>query len=66
MIKMTVTFEMEEEELRDLFENCEIKFSKKKMKDLQWELDYNADSVQEQLEESFEEVVSEMIQEIFE
>ena len=66
MIKVTVTFEMDEEQLRDLFESNDIKFTKKKAKDLQEELDFTEDSVQEQLEEQFEEIVDELIQEIFE
>jgi hypothetical protein len=66
MIKLTLTFEMDEEQLRDLFESSEIKFSKKKAQELQDELEGTHDDVQVQLEDSFEEVVTDMIQELFE
>jgi protein associated with RNAse G/E len=66
MIKISVTFEMDEEQLKDLFESHEIKFTKKKGKELQHELEYTSEDVQIALEESFEEVVSERIQELFE
>jgi|tagenome__1003787_1003787.scaffolds.fasta_scaffold20814518_2 hypothetical protein len=66
MIKFVVTFEIEEEELKDLFESNEIRFSKKKAKELQEELNNTDVDVQETLEETFQEVVSEIIQELFE
>jgi actin-like ATPase involved in cell morphogenesis len=66
MIKITVVFEMEEEQIKELFEGNEIKFSKKKMKELQEDLEYTSESVQEALEETFQEVVEERIQELFE
>ena len=66
MIKITVVFEMEEEEIKDLFEGNEIKFSKKKLKELQEDLDDTAPDVQEALEETFQEIVEEKIQELFE
>lgn len=66
MIKITLTFEMEEEQLRELFESCEVKYSKKKANELQEELEGTHDDVQIQLEDSFEEIVTDMIQEIFE
>ena len=65
MVKITLTFEMEEEQLRELFERSEVKYSKKKAKELQEELEGTHDDVQIQLEENFEEIVTEMIQEIF-
>jgi hypothetical protein len=66
IVKITLTFEMEEEQLRDLFESCEVKFSKKKAKELQGELEGTHDGVQIQLEEPFEEIITDMIQELFE
>ena len=66
MVKITLTFEMEEEQLKELFESCEVKYSKTKAKELQEELEGTHDDVQIQLEDSFEEIVTDMIQEIFE
>jgi len=66
VIKLTVVFEIEEEELKELFESNEIKYSKKKAKELKEELEYTVESVQEALEETFQEVVSDRIQELFE
>lgn len=66
MIKITLTFEMDEEQLKELFESNEVKFSKKKGKELQHELEYNSEDIQIALEENFEEIVSENIHELFE
>jgi len=66
MVKITLTFEMEEEQLRELFESCEVRYSKKKATELQEELEGTHDDVQIQLEDSFEEIVTDMIQELFE
>lgn len=66
MVKITLTFEMEEEQLRELFESCEVRFSKKKAQELQEELEGTHDDVQIQLEEPFEEIITDMIQELFE
>jgi hypothetical protein len=66
VIKFTVVFEIEEEELKDLFESNEVKFSKKKAKELQEELNNTDVDVQGVLQEAFEEIVSETIQELFE
>jgi len=66
VIKFTVVFEIEEEELKELFESNEVKFSKKKAKELQEELNNTDVDVQEVLQEAFEEIVSEAIQELFE
>ena len=66
MIKITVVFEMEEEQIKELFESNEIKFSKKKLKELQEDLDDTTPDVQETLEETFKEIVEERIQELFE
>jgi len=66
VIKFTVVFEIEEEELKELFESNEVKFSKKKAKEVQEELNNTDIDVQEVLQEAFEEIVSETIQELFE
>lgn len=65
MIKLTFTVALDEEQLRDLFEEREIKFSKAKAKKLQKELDYNADDIQSVFEENFEEIVDETIEDMF-
>ena len=56
MIKFTVVFEMEEEELKDLFESSEVKFSKKKAKELQEELNNTDVDIHETLQESFKKL----------
>jgi hypothetical protein len=64
-IKLTLSFEIDEETLREVFENFELKFTKKKIKELQEDLDQNFDSVQVDMEERFQEVVEEWIQNYF-
>jgi hypothetical protein len=66
MLKLTFTFEIDEEQLREMFDSYEIKFSKKKAKDLQKEMDYSLDDVQVDMEERFAEIVEEWIQNTFE
>jgi hypothetical protein len=66
MLKLTFTFEIDEEQLREMFDSYEIKFSKKKAKDLQKEMDYSIDDVQVDMEERFAEIVEEWIQNTFE
>ncbi len=64
-VKLTLTFEVDEEQLREIFENYEIKFTKKKVKELQDEMDYGLDNIQVDMEERFLEVVEEWIQNQF-
>jgi hypothetical protein len=66
MLKLTFTFEIDEDQLREMFDSYEIKFSKKKVKDLQKEMDYSLDDVQVDMEERFAEIVEEWIQNTFE
>lgn len=66
MLKLTLTFEMDEEQLRGIFEDRDIKFTKKKAKELQEELKDNYDSVQVDMEERFAEIVEEWIENQFE
>lgn len=66
MIKFIVVCEIEEEELKELFESNEVKFSKKKAKEIQEELNNIDTDIQGVLQEAFEEIVSETIQELFE
>jgi hypothetical protein len=61
-ITLTLTFEVDEEQLREIFENYELKFTKKKVKELQTEMDYSLDDIQVDMEEKFLEVVEEWIQ----
>ena len=65
MLKLTVTFELDEEQLRDIFENHEIKFSKKKVKEIQVALEEAQSDVQTNLEEQFEEIVAEIMTDLF-
>lgn len=64
-LKITLTFEIDEEQLREMFEGYELKFTKKKVKELQSEMDYSLDTVQVDMEERFSEVVEEWIQNQF-
>lgn len=66
MLKLTFTLEMDEEQLREIFESVDIKFSKKKAKELQKDMEFNLDTVQMDLEERFSEIVEEWIQNQFE
>jgi chromosome condensin MukBEF complex kleisin-like MukF subunit len=64
-LKINITLELSEDQLRDIFESYDIKFTKKKVKELQDELDNAGDSVQMELEEAFEEIAGNMINEFF-
>lgn len=65
MLSLTIKFELDEEQLRDLFENHEIKFSKKKVKEIQACLEETHSDIQMTLEEQFEEIVAEAITDLF-
>ncbi len=65
MLKLTITFEMDEDQLREIFESNDLKFTKKKAKELQKEMDFSLDNVQVDMEERFEEIVDEWIQNQF-
>lgn len=66
MLKLTFTFEMDEEQLEEIFDSYDIKFTKAKVKKLQKEMDYSQDDVQVDMEERFQEIVEEWIQNTFE
>lgn len=66
MLKLTFTFEMDEEQLEEIFDSYDIKFTKAKAKKLQKEMDYSQDDVQVDMEERFQEIVEEWIQNTFE
>jgi hypothetical protein len=64
-LKINITLELSEDQLRDIFDSYDIKFTKKKVKELQQELDNAGDSVQMELEEAFEEIVGNWVNEFF-
>ena len=64
-VALTLTFEIDEETLREIFDSYDLKFTKKKIKELQSEMEDNFDSVQVDMEERFREVVEEWIQNQF-
>lgn len=66
MLKLTLTFELDEEQLRDIFESNEIKFSKKKVKEIQATLEETEMDIQSNLDEVFEEIVTEILTDLFE
>jgi hypothetical protein len=61
MLKFSVTIELDEEQLQDLFENLEIKFSKAKITKLKKMISEVEPDLQEQLEATFEEFISDLI-----
>lgn len=61
MFKITFNFEMDEEQLRDIFENHDIKFSKKKVKEIKQDMEFNFDTVMMEMEEKFSEVFEEWL-----
>lgn len=52
---------MDEEQLRDIFENHDIKFSKKKVKEIKQDMEFNFDTVMIEMEEKFSEVFEEWL-----
>ena len=65
MLKVKISFEMDEESIREVFENYEIKFSKKKIAELKADIKENEHNLQEELQERFEEVIAEWIENMF-
>ena len=63
MIKLEIV--LEEEQIKEAFENCEIKFSKAKLKKLKERLEYNEIDVKEVLEEALQEQLEELIEDEF-
>jgi hypothetical protein len=71
MLKLTITFEMDEEQLRDLFDSYDIKFTKAKItklkKIIKEYLELNGDDYFAlELQSDFESVIGNIIQEEFE
>jgi uncharacterized protein YehS (DUF1456 family) len=63
MLKVTVSFELDEEQLRDLFEQYEVKFSKAKVKTIMKHMKESEFELQDFLNDSFEEFISDFINE---
>ncbi len=66
MLKIKFEFELDEEQLREMFDDYEIKFTKTKAKELQKAMNFSSDDVQVEMEERFAEIVEEWIQNLFE
>ena len=64
-IAVTVTLELDEDRLRDMFENYEVKFTKKKVKELNEEINDNEADWITEMEEAFEEIVGNWLSEMF-
>lgn len=64
-VSVTVKLELSEEQLRDIFESYDIKFTKKKVKELDGEINENEAVWLSDLEESFEEIIGNWINEMF-
>ena len=62
MIKITI--ELTEEQIREAFENAEVRFSKAKWKKLKEEIQYQDIDIKELLENTLQELLEEMIGEI--
>ncbi|HMG15296.1 MAG TPA: hypothetical protein VK590_07625 [Saprospiraceae bacterium] len=63
MIKLEIV--LEEEQIKEAFENCEIKFSKAKLKKLKEAVDFQDIDIKEILENALLEQLEEMIEEQF-
>ena len=63
MIKLEIV--LEEEQIMEAFENCEIKFSKAKLKKLKEAVDYQDIDIKEILENALLEQLEEVIEEQF-
>jgi hypothetical protein len=69
MLKIKVEFTLDEDQLRDIFESYDIKFSKKKVAELKKEIkdmmDNSGDFFEEELQSDFEDIIGNIISEIF-
>jgi ribosomal protein L12E/L44/L45/RPP1/RPP2 len=59
MIKITI--ELNEEQIREAFENAEVRFSKAKLKTLKDEIEFQDIDIKELLENALQERLEEMI-----
>lgn len=63
MIKLEIV--LEEEQIKEAFENCEIKFSKAKLKKLKEAVEYQDIDIKEILENALQEQLEEIIADEF-
>lgn len=63
MLKFKVSFEIEEEQLRDLFDEYEVKFSKAKLKAIVKHMEEAEFELQDLLNDTFVEFISNFINE---
>jgi uncharacterized protein YehS (DUF1456 family) len=63
MLKFKVSFEIEEEQLRDLFDEYEVKFSKAKLKAIVKHMEDAEFELQDLLNDTFVEFISNFINE---
>jgi len=73
MIKIKVEFQIEEEDIQDIFESYDIKFTKKKLAELKRNLKENADTdydfgyeLGNELDDDFREFLGNFISSLFE
>lgn len=66
MLKLKLDIEIDEDTLRDIFEGQEIKFSKKKIKELQKDIGENEQAFIDEIYDSVEDAVSNWIVSMFE
>jgi histone H3/H4 len=63
--EITITVVLDDERLREIFDNNDVKFSKAKVKRVKEVIDEIESDIQERLEESLEEFIEEIVQEEF-
>jgi hypothetical protein len=70
MLKFKVEFEIDEENLQDIFESYNVKFTKKKVaelkKNIKENMEISGDFIADALQSDFENVIGEFIGENFE
>lgn len=65
-LKVEITFELDEEQLQDLFERFDVKFNKNRVKKLKQLMEEVFPDIQEALEEELENQLGEIINEEWE
>jgi hypothetical protein len=65
MLKFTVSFVIEEDQLKDIFESYDIKYTKKKLKELKEYVKDNEYIFEEEMADDFERVVGDMVSALF-
>lgn len=64
-LKIKIEIEFDEEQVRDIFDSYDIKFSKKKLADLKRELKENPEWVRDDIESDIENTLGNIINELF-